>query len=143
MNVINQKALPLLKLFAQNGYGIIARMPLQFGLLANKFKAGTSFPQNDHRSQRLTPEIISKSNALLAPLWDLAEQYETTPVGISLSYILSYPEISTVIPGIRTKEQVISNVNGLIQLKKSDRALLEKLYHTTFINLLGLMQSAG
>ena len=35
---------------------------------------------------------------------------------MALSYILSHPEISTVIPGIRTEEQVKLNTSGLAQL---------------------------
>lgn len=33
LNIINQKSLPLIKKAHENGYGIIVRMPLQFGLL--------------------------------------------------------------------------------------------------------------
>ncbi|MGY6401147.1 aldo/keto reductase, partial [Vibrio parahaemolyticus] len=35
-NLINQKALPIMQQAAAAGYGIIARMPLQFGLLSGK-----------------------------------------------------------------------------------------------------------
>ena len=37
LNLLNQKTLPLLKRSAENGYGIIVRMALQFGLLTGKF----------------------------------------------------------------------------------------------------------
>lgn len=142
-NVINQKALPLVLRFAEKGFGIIARMPLQFGLLANKFTAATTFPPNDHRSFRLTPEIIERSNSELQPLWTMADRYHTDPVGISLSYILSYPGISTVIPGIRTPEQAIANTQGIVSLTKEDRSLLEKLYKDSLIELVSMMQKAG
>ena len=36
-NVINQKAKDLIKSSGELGYGIIARMPLQFGILTGKF----------------------------------------------------------------------------------------------------------
>src|SRR6185369_1763688 len=49
LNILNQKALPVLEKANVNGYGIIARMPLQFGLLTGKFDVGSSFPVNDHR----------------------------------------------------------------------------------------------
>ena len=37
-NVINQKALPVMEAAQKNGYGVIASMPLQFGLITGKFK---------------------------------------------------------------------------------------------------------
>src|SRR5258705_12335864 len=47
LNILNQKALPLLKKANESGYGIIARMPLQFGLLTGKFNSFSTFPAND------------------------------------------------------------------------------------------------
>ena len=57
LNIINQRALPLLAEAQRKGYGLIARMPLQFGLLTGKFDAGTRFADNDHRKNRLTVKI--------------------------------------------------------------------------------------
>ena len=37
LNILNQKALPILEKANKDGYGVIARMPLQFGLLTGKF----------------------------------------------------------------------------------------------------------
>ncbi len=51
LNMLNQKAVPFLHEMKQNGYGVIARMPLQFGLLTGKFDKGVSFPDNDHRKK--------------------------------------------------------------------------------------------
>jgi aryl-alcohol dehydrogenase-like predicted oxidoreductase len=42
-------------------------------------------------------------------VWPLAEEEGLSNESLALQYILSYPEISTVIPGIRTAEQVLSN----------------------------------
>jgi len=52
LNILNQKALPILKKANENDYGIIARMPLQFGLLTGKFNVNSKFPVNDHRHNR-------------------------------------------------------------------------------------------
>jgi aryl-alcohol dehydrogenase-like predicted oxidoreductase len=38
-----------LNVAAEKGFGIIARMPLQFGLLTGKFDNSTSFSNTDHR----------------------------------------------------------------------------------------------
>ena len=61
LNIINQCAVPLLAKAAAKGYGIIARMPLQFGLLSGKFSRASTFPPDDHRAFRLTPAILEQS----------------------------------------------------------------------------------
>ncbi|MCB0669104.1 MAG: aldo/keto reductase, partial [Saprospiraceae bacterium] len=143
LNVINQRALPIVKDALKKGYGVIARMPLQFGLLTGKFTRDTTFEKDDHRSFRLTPEILDQSISVLQPVWDLARKYETSNLGISLSYILSYPGISTVIPGLRTAEQVSQNVDGLVTISEEDRQSIEELYNEHFETLLKVMQEAG
>ncbi|MDX1740397.1 MAG: aldo/keto reductase, partial [Rhodothermales bacterium] len=55
LSVINQRAVDIIRRASSLGYGIIARMPLQFGLLAGRFDPGSRFARNDHRSFRLTP----------------------------------------------------------------------------------------
>jgi len=43
LNIINQRAVPLLESMQAAGYGVIARMPLQFGLLSGKFTPASRF----------------------------------------------------------------------------------------------------
>lgn len=125
-NLINKNGLPILKTAKHKGCGIIARMPLQFGLLTGKFDAVFSFPENDHRSKRITRPIIEKTNDTLKWTWQLCEKYNCSKTALALSYILSYDEISTVIPGIRTPEQVDLNTNGLFKLSEEDKQLIEQ-----------------
>lgn len=143
LNLINQKALSLFPQMEQGGYGVIARMPLQFGLLTGKFSTTSAFDKNDHRQKRLTPEIIAASDEALAPIWLLCEKYNCTKTALALSYILSYDAVSTVIPGIRTAEQVALNTNGLFHLKMEDRQLIESLGTTTLKILLQAIQQQG
>lgn len=127
-NLVNQRALTTIKEAAAKSYGIIARMPLQFGLLTGKFTSDETFAKDDHRSFRLTPEILSRSLQMLEEkVWPVAEDENLTPTQLAISFILSYPEISTVIPGIRTEEHVLQNSKGIKTLKEKNRLLLEKL----------------
>lgn len=82
----------------EKGYGIIARMALQFGLLTGKFDNGVSFAANDHRKSRLTKEVIESANTALVPVWGLCEKYNCSKTQLALSYVLSYPGVSTLIP---------------------------------------------
>jgi len=143
LNIINQRALPLVKAAAAKGYGIIARMPLQFGLLTGKFSVHSSFDDKDHRRNRLTPEIISESLKGLQPVWTLCEKYSITKTQLALSYILSYPEVSTVIPGIRTERHVTDNTTGLVMLSDDDMALIESYGNTTMHDLMQSIQRQG
>ena len=143
LNLINQKTLPLLKKAGENGYGIIVRMALQFGLLTGKFDTGTSFTANDHRKNRLTKEVIETTNTILAPVWNLCEKYGCSKTELALSYILSYPEVSTIIAGIRTAEQVKYNTAGLFILDDNDKLMIEQLGSTAMPALMELIQKQG
>jgi aryl-alcohol dehydrogenase-like predicted oxidoreductase len=143
LNVLNQRALPVVERANKKGYGVIARMPLQFGLLTGKFDTASTFPLNDHRHNRLTKEVISNSNDALKPVWDLCKKYNVTKTQLALSYILSYPGVSTIIPGIRTPEHVMQNSTGLITLDESDLQMIEDLGKKNFAPVMELIQKQG
>ena len=143
LNIINQRALSFLQEAAGEGYGIIARMPLQFGLLTGKFSEATIFDKTDHRNNRLTPAIIRSSNEALEPVWALCKKYNITKTQLAISYVLSYPEVSTVIPGIRTKEHVFSNSGEMIHLDPGDISLIESYGSTTLAELMNQIQQQG
>ncbi len=143
LNMLNQKALPLIKKASAEGYGIIVRMPLQFGLLTGKFDQGVSFSENDHRKKRLTTPVIDAANTVLEPVWQLCKKYNINKTQLALSYILSHDEVSTIIPGIRTSAQAESNTAGLKRLEKADVALIEQLGATSFIPVMEMIQKQG
>lgn len=143
LNTLNQKALPLLERAHDKGFGIIARMPLQFGLLTGKFNADSIFAINDHRRGRLTKEVILTSTKALEPVWELCNKYHLTKTELSLSYILSYPQVSTVIPGIRTPEHVAQNTSNLQVLDDKDVKMIEDLGKTKFLKVMDLIQGQG
>lgn len=143
LNIFNQKALTVIKKATAEGYGIIARMPLQFGLLTGKFDHGFSFPDNDHRKNRLTKEIVETANTELEPVWQLCKKYGVNKTQLSLSYILSYDEVSTIIPGIRTSAHAEINTTGLVRLDNADRELIEQLGATHFVPIMEMIQKQG
>lgn len=143
LNLLNQQSLPLLKQSATNGYGIIVRMALQFGLLTGKFDKGVNFSPNDHRKNRLTKEVIDVSNNALEPVWDLCKKYNCSKTQLALSFILSYPGVSTLIAGIRTAEQVQLNTTGLFQVDREDIMMIENLGRTEFVTVMKLIQQQG
>ncbi len=143
LNILNQKALAIIKNTSLAGYGIIARMPLQFGLLTGKFDQGVSFSDNDHRKNRLTKEVVETANTALEPVWQLCKKYSINKTQLALSYILSYDEVSTIIPGIRTSTHAESNTTGFVRLEKADMELIEQLGAGRFILVMEMIQKQG
>jgi aryl-alcohol dehydrogenase-like predicted oxidoreductase len=143
LNLLNQKALPLIRLAAKKKYGIIARMPLQFGLLTGKFDSGVNFATNDHRNKRITKEIIDASSNALKNVWALCDKYGINKSQLALSYVLSYREISTVIPGIRTEAHVDQNSSNIVKLEQADLDMIEALGKNEFVSVMDLIEKQG
>lgn len=109
---MEEKVLPLAQ---KKNVGIIARVPLYYGILAGKFKADTTFPADDHRSHTLPPETMRE----LVPRAEKIREIAGIPAGDSsrfgqwsLKFILSHPAISTVIPGARNPQQAEQNCSA-------------------------------
>jgi aryl-alcohol dehydrogenase-like predicted oxidoreductase len=142
-NIINQRAFPVMKQAAAKGYGLIVRMPLQFGLLTGKFSSASRFEKDDHRSFRFSPEILEKSLELLEEkVWPVTKNEGLSETSLALSYILSFSEVSTVIPGIRTPEQVQGNTEGVKILHAENKNFLHALA-TTWEPIVQLMEQQG
>ena len=143
-NLINQKAAGIMETASKNSYGIIARMPLQFGLLTGKFTEDATFADDDHRKFRLTKEIISSTNKILdAKVWELCKKYNISKTSLALSFILSFDSVSTVIPGIRTPQHAIDNTTNIIRLDKNDLDQLKELYTSDWKAIVDLMEKQG
>ena len=140
LNLINQKSLSIIKKAATSGNGIIVRMPLQFGLLTGKFDHGVNFAENDHRKKRLSMELVNICNAHLQPIWLLCKKYGISKTELALSYILSYPEVSNIISGIRTAHQAEMNTNGLVKLSQEDITFIEEKGRVELSSLMDLIQ---
>jgi len=143
LNIVNQRAIPLLGRAHELGYGIIARMPLQFGLLTGKFSRQTRFEPDDHRSFRLPPQILERALEALRDVWPLAENLNMTNTALSLSYCLSFPQISTVIPGIKTPGQVDQNTDDIRPVDRTTLECLRQIYTTKLTEVVELMEKQG
>ncbi len=143
LNILNQRANDLVDTAGINGYGVIARMPIQFGLLTGKFKKDTTFDKNDHRYFRLTPGILKESLTALESLDPLVEKYGISKTTLAMSFILAFNNVSTVIPGIKTKSQAVQNTENMVSLEKNDFELIKQLYQEKFSYIIDLMEKQG
>jgi aryl-alcohol dehydrogenase-like predicted oxidoreductase len=129
---------------SSKGYGIIARMPLQFGLLSGKIKPTDTFSKEDHRHYRLTPNIIQSTlDVLRTDVVPIAKQYNTSLSSLALSFILGFDEVSTVIPGIRTPQHVTQNTQGLVKLSVADHKHLQHIFEYRWQPVMQMMQAQG
>jgi len=142
-NILNQRALPIIRRAGMAGLGVIARMPLQFGLLTGKFTSATSFSTNDHRSFRLTPAILNSSLAVLEPVWKTAESLGISRTELALRFCAGVPEISTIIPGIKTPAQAEENCGALGPLPPGIMQKILDLYSEACAPVVADMEKAG
>ena len=107
---------PLLK---DQRVGILARVPLASGLLSGKMSKATTFEQGDHRFFNRNGEAFDKGetfsgvdvNKGLEAVEKLKDLFGEVPLyQIALKWILSFPEVSCVIPGASKMSQVSSNM---------------------------------
>ncbi len=90
----------------QHGAGIIAKVPLDSGWLTGRFDANSRF--EGIRSRWSEEEIARRADLVAEIEWLVADGSELAHKAIG--YLLSYEEISCVIPGIRTQQQLESNL---------------------------------
>ena len=143
LNILNRRALPIVEKAQEAGVGIIARMPLQFGMLGGGFSPDRTFAPNDHRSFRLSPLIIRETNALLAPVLEVAAREDVPATRVVLGFLVRIAGVSTVIPGIRTPEQADRNAAGSEPLPHSVTEALDAIPAEECERITALMQAQG
>lgn len=107
-NAINPTAAnTILPACQRQDLGVLARVPLASGFLSGKYQPDAHFPDNDVRADR-KPEVnrqqIEQALAVL----------QQVPAGIhpaswACHWCLQHPAISSVIPGIKSIEQLLIN----------------------------------
>jgi aryl-alcohol dehydrogenase-like predicted oxidoreductase len=86
--------------------GVIARTPLEYGLLSGKYRAGETFHPSDHRAKRWSPEALAERLALVEKFRFLTRGEIQNLSEAAIRYVLAHPLVSTVIPGIKSVAQV-------------------------------------
>jgi aryl-alcohol dehydrogenase-like predicted oxidoreductase len=101
--------------------GIIARVPLASGLLTGKFDSNTTFDTQDHRNFNRDGAAFDKGETFSGINYELGLKAvdalkslfpDTTNLApIALQWILSFNEISCIIPGASKESHVLSNLS--------------------------------
>jgi len=136
-NILHQD--PEEKLFPlaqKENIGILARVPLERGVLSGRFKKREEFVEKDWRRGVFPDEGLTQTRAAVEKLNFLVKGNVPSLAQAALRFILSHPAVSTVIPGIRTVRQVEDNlaVSGK-SLPAADLVRLRELYRKEFCHL--------
>ena len=110
-NAINSKADDaVLPSCLRQDLGVLARVPLASGFLSGKYQPDAKFPDNDVRADR-KPEVNAQQ---IAQALQVLQQVPTgvDPASWACSWCLQHPAISSVIPGIKSIEQLVINAAG-------------------------------
>ncbi len=121
---------PIESLFTQaeqEGVGVVARVPLDEGGLTGKFTPNTRFPDGDFRQTYFSPSRLLELEQHIQQLLPFVdgENIKTIPE-LALRFILSYPQISSTIPGMRNANHAISN-SEVADLPPFEPEMLAKL----------------
>jgi len=106
----------------EKNVGLIARVPLASGLLTGKMSNTSTFDVDDHRSFNRNGEAFDKGETFSGVPYAIGleaverlrklQPEDLSMPQFALAWILNHPEITCVIPGGKTPEQVNQNISS-------------------------------
>lgn len=109
---IERELVPVCRQF---GVGILPYFPLASGFLTGKYKRGAEAPKGARLSlvKRLADQTLTDDNfATLERLEKFARNRERTLLELAVGWLASQPQVSSVISGATSPEQVVENVKA-------------------------------
>ena len=125
---------------ARRDVGILARVPLASGLLSGRYDRTTTFAEGDHRFFNREGAAFDKGETFSGVPLDVGleavdeirslfpDHDNLAPV--ALRWILDHPQVSTVIPGASSPEQVATNLEAaaLPPIPDRQRQAIDRIY---------------
>ena len=108
-------------------------MPLEYSVLTGRFTKDTTFALNDHRHFNLEPRLAAELQRACALQFLLPGNRGSMTLA-ALRFCLAYPEVTSVIAGARSAEQIRLNASAsdLGPLPRHDVERAERLYARDF-----------
>lgn len=111
-NIFEQEpAAQILPVAKESGTGIIVRVAFDEGVLTGKYQGNESFGSDDFRSNYFAGDRLSRGVIRTEKIKEEFKDSGYTMPELALKYAMTHDAISTVIPGIRNKDQAIQNTN--------------------------------
>jgi len=131
-NIFNrQAAKELIPLAREYNIGLIAREPLHNGILTGKFDGDEIFEEGDIRS-RWSQKYFEHLVNFTSNLKNVINTEDRTLAQTALQFVLSQSSISTVIPGMKTGDQVEENLRTVNQkplTEEEQKQIIQYLMH--------------
>ena len=131
-NMVDQRATEsgFLAAAEQHGVGVIARTPLCFGMLSGTISPQATFDARDHRSLWSRQQIARWIEASNMFAMTVAETHAQSQAQVALRFCLSYPAVSTTIPGMLKAAEVEENVaaSDIGPLSESELSAIVAVY---------------
>ena len=90
---------------------MIARVPLDEGGLTGKFDSITKFSDDDFRRRYFSPQRLKELETRINLIKKENIQEVSSMTELALRWILTHPEVSTTIPGMRISTYVKQNIS--------------------------------
>ncbi len=110
----------------ENKIAILARVPLDEGSLTGNITPETTFPEKDWRNSYFRGERKKEVHERVQNIWEDVKDENENLAEAALRYIISFDEVTSVIPGMRSEKNLLSNVKSIEKGKLSETTL-EKL----------------
>jgi aryl-alcohol dehydrogenase-like predicted oxidoreductase len=129
-NIFFQECIPLFKKAKEKGITLIAKVPLDSGWLTGKYNKNSEF---EGIRSRWDIDTIEQRAYFIDKLKKITNDDCLTKYAIG--FILSFPEIDIVIPGMKNKEQLIEHIKNVdYQLPEDIKKQFIKLYEEQIKN---------
>ncbi len=123
---LEREVLPLLQ---DQQLGLMVWSPLAGGLLSGKFKPDEKGPEGARRASFDFP-VVDKARAFrcVDAMRPIAARHQVSVAQVALAWLLARPQVSTVIVGAKTPDQLKDNLGAArLQLSDEDMAELDKV----------------
>tara|TARA_B100000749_G_C18217057_1_gene378510 strand:- start:263 stop:661 length:399 start_codon:yes stop_codon:yes gene_type:complete len=107
----------LLDVLGDNGVGCIAFSPLEQGMLSNKYING--IPEDSRAAKSMTyleKETVEKNLPKIKALHEIAQSRGQSLSDMAIAWLLKDKRVTSVLVGVSSVEQLVSNVKALDNL---------------------------
>jgi aryl-alcohol dehydrogenase-like predicted oxidoreductase len=110
----------------EKGLGVITYSSLASGFLTGKYRSGNDLSKSI-RGQGMKLYLNDRGSRILGALDHAAEQYNATPAGVSLAWLMARPGITAPIASATSVEQLNDLIEGTkLKLNRATMDLLDK-----------------
>jgi len=103
----------LLPFCAENNIAVIARVPFDEGALTGKITPETTFPPKDFRNHYFRGNRKEQVWERVQKIQQVVKNETDSLAEAALRFIISYPAVTSVIPGMRTTRHIEDNVHSV------------------------------